>query len=168
MPQKSSRQGRKKSGAHARRAGESLRQRIKSVESGAASARQVAGRAEKLSAGIYQAAHAIEQRAHAVHERVESVEARVHEVKKKPQEAATKERPFIIVGIGASAGGYEAYAQLLENLPTDTGMAFVLVQHLDPVHESKLSELLARATKMPVVEIKNQTVVEPNHIYVIP
>src|ERR1700677_5164931 len=57
---------------------------------------------------------------------------------------------FPIVGIGASAGGLEAVTQLLRNIPADTGMAFVLVQHLDPTHESALSTLLARTTEMPV------------------
>ena len=59
---------------------------------------------------------------------------------------------FPIVGIGASAGGLDAFTQLLQHLPPDTGMAFVLVQHLDPQHESRLTELLARATPMPVAE----------------
>jgi len=55
------------------------------------------------------------------------------------------------VGIGASAGGYESFTKFLEQLPLDTGMAFVLVQHLDPTHESKLSELLSRITRLPVI-----------------
>ncbi len=75
---------------------------------------------------------------------------------------------FIIVGIGASAGGYEAFLQLLEHLPPDTGMGFVLVQHLDPKHESKLTELLERSTRMPVHQAKQGMTVVPNHIYVIP
>ncbi|HEU5190777.1 MAG TPA: chemotaxis protein CheB, partial [Methylomirabilota bacterium] len=75
---------------------------------------------------------------------------------------------FPIVGIGASAGGLEAFSQLLRALPTDTGMAFVLVQHLDPQHESQLSEILARTTAMPVLTITDGLGVEPNHVYVIP
>ncbi len=75
---------------------------------------------------------------------------------------------FPVVGIGASAGGLEAFTQLLKNLPADTGMAFVLVQHLDPNHESLLTELLARATRMPVREVTEGTYVEPDHVYVIP
>ncbi|MBW4512977.1 MAG: PAS domain-containing protein [Scytonematopsis contorta HA4267-MV1] len=75
---------------------------------------------------------------------------------------------FPIVGIGASAGGLEAFTQLLSHLPTDTGMAFVLIQHLDPHHKSLLSEILSRATQMPVSEVRNGTVVEQNHVYVIP
>jgi len=77
-------------------------------------------------------------------------------------------RRLSIVGIGASAGGFEAFSQLLGHLPGDTGMAFVLVQHLDPTHESKLSELLSRTSPIPVHEIKHGVKVEPNHIYVIP
>lgn len=75
---------------------------------------------------------------------------------------------FPIVGIGASAGGLEAIGELLSNLPPDTGMAFVLVQHLDPTHESRIDEILARKTLMPVAEIKNNVSVKSNHVYVIP
>src|ERR1700692_2381405 len=57
---------------------------------------------------------------------------------------------FPVVGIGASAGGLEAFTKLLQHLPADTGMAFVLIQHLDPKHESILASLLSRATKMTV------------------
>lgn len=73
-----------------------------------------------------------------------------------------------IVGIGASAGGLEAFTQLLSALPTDTGLAFVLVQHLEPTHKSVLTPLLARATKIPVAEVREGMHVEPNHVYVIP
>ena len=73
-----------------------------------------------------------------------------------------------IVGIGASAGGLEALTLLLNHLPIDTGFGFVLVQHLDPEHESALTKLLARATTLPVTEITNNLPVEPNHVYVIP
>src|SRR5438552_4040234 len=69
------------------------------------------------------------------------------------EERPNPDRPFSVVGIGASAGGLEAFEQLLKALPADTGMAFVLVQHLAPKHESILSELLAKATKMPVIEV---------------
>lgn len=76
--------------------------------------------------------------------------------------------PFPIVGIAASAGGLEAFTQLLSHLPADTGMAFVLIQHLDPNHKSLLSEILARTTQMPVNEVKDGVAVEPNQVYVIP
>lgn len=76
--------------------------------------------------------------------------------------------PCAIVGIGASAGGLEAFTRLLENLPNDTGMAFVLVQHLDPNHKSALTDILSKATSMPVSEVENKTVVKPDHVYIIP
>ena len=75
---------------------------------------------------------------------------------------------FPIVGIGASAGGLEAFTKLLEHLPADTGMAFVLVQHLLPKHESALTELLAKRTSMRVIEVKEGMAVERNRVYVIP
>lgn len=73
-----------------------------------------------------------------------------------------------MVGVGASAGGLEAFTQLLIALPGDTGMAFVLVQHLDPKHDSLLSDILSRATKMPVQQATEGVAIEPNHVYVIP
>ncbi|HVR75561.1 MAG TPA: chemotaxis protein CheB [Planctomycetota bacterium] len=76
--------------------------------------------------------------------------------------------PFPIVGIGASAGGLEAFTAVLRALPTDTGMAFVIVQHLAPEHDSILSTLLANTTDMPVFEVEDGLRVEPNHVYVIP
>ena len=75
---------------------------------------------------------------------------------------------FPIVGIGASAGGLEAFSELLRRLPENTGMAFVVVQHLDPKHSSELREILARTTNIPVQEVTDGVVVEPNHVYVIP
>jgi two-component system, chemotaxis family, CheB/CheR fusion protein len=76
--------------------------------------------------------------------------------------------PFPIVGIGASAGGLEAFSELLRQLPEKTGMAFVLVQHLDPKHPSDLQAILARTTKIPVQEVADGIKVEPDRIYVIP
>jgi two-component system, chemotaxis family, CheB/CheR fusion protein len=75
---------------------------------------------------------------------------------------------FPIVGVAASAGGLEAFTQLLEHLPVDTGMAFVLIQHLSPDHQSLLTEILARVTQMEVYEGENGLEVEPNQVYVIP
>ncbi len=85
-----------------------------------------------------------------------------------PLDEHRPESPFPIVGIGASAGGLEAFTQLLAHLPVCTGMAFVLVQHLDPRHESRLTDLLRRATHVPVIEASQGLAVEPDHIYVIP
>ncbi len=77
-------------------------------------------------------------------------------------------RTFPVVGVGASAGGLEAFTQMLGALPVDTGMAFVLVQHLAPKHASLLASLLSRTTAMPVAEIADGVRVEPDHVYVIP
>lgn len=73
-----------------------------------------------------------------------------------------------IVGIGASAGGLEAFTRLLHALPAHMGMALVLVQHLDPTQESMLADILGRAAKMPVTEAAHGMRVEPDHVYVIP
>src|SRR5262245_2865669 len=73
-----------------------------------------------------------------------------------------------VVGIGASAGGIGALEILLPLFAPDAGLAYVVVQHLDPTHESVLTALLARVAKIPVVEIKDQTTIEPDHVYVIP
>ncbi|WP_191759594.1 chemotaxis protein CheB [Komarekiella delphini-convector] len=75
---------------------------------------------------------------------------------------------FPIVAIGASAGGLEAFTQLLSHLPIDSGMAFVLIQHLSPNQKSLLTEILSRTTKMPVIEVHDGMSVERNHVYVIP
>jgi two-component system, chemotaxis family, CheB/CheR fusion protein len=83
------------------------------------------------------------------------------------QQVASSPR-FPIVGIGASAGGLEAFTQLLRALPNDTGMAFVFVQHLDPTHETVLTDLLSKATRMPTNQVEDGTPVQPDHVYVIP
>ena len=75
---------------------------------------------------------------------------------------------FPIVGIGASAGGLEALEQFLGRVPADSGMAFVIVQHLDPTHKGVMPELLQRATGMKVIQVKDRTPVRPNTVYVIP
>ncbi len=75
---------------------------------------------------------------------------------------------FPVVGIGASAGGLDAFKKLLKAIPENSGMAYVLVQHLDPNHESLLPDLLQKVTDIPVLEITDDMRVEPNHIYVIP
>ena len=75
---------------------------------------------------------------------------------------------FPIAGIGASAGGLEAFTVLLKHLPADTGMAFVLIQHLHPAYPSALTEILSRATSMPVQEVLDGMEVKPNYVYIIP
>ncbi len=75
---------------------------------------------------------------------------------------------FPIVGLGASAGGLEAFKQFFTHTPPDSGMAFVLVQHLDPTQESLLVDLIQRTTRMPVSQAREGIAVAPNHVYVIP
>ena len=74
---------------------------------------------------------------------------------------------FPIVGVGASAGGLEAFTQLLKALPEHTGMAFVLIQHLGPTYESRLADLLGKTTRMPVLEAAQGLAVQRDHVYVI-
>jgi two-component system CheB/CheR fusion protein len=73
-----------------------------------------------------------------------------------------------VVAIGASSGGLEACTRLLDALPRPTGMAFVLVQHLDPTHPSLLVELLSEHTALTVLQAENGMIVVPEHLYVIP
>jgi two-component system, chemotaxis family, CheB/CheR fusion protein len=80
----------------------------------------------------------------------------------------TRTQKICVVGIESSAGGLEPLKVLLSQLPLDTGFAFVLVQHLDPKHRSSLSEILGRATAMPVGDVVDGVHVESNHVYVIP
>src|SRR5213592_227465 len=87
---------------------------------------------------------------------------------KSGSEPASKNLSCPIVGIGGSAGGFEAAMELLRNLPSRTGMAFVIVQHLDPHHASRLSNLLGKVTAMPVSEVTGTTTPKPNTVYVQP
>ncbi|MBU1205735.1 MAG: PAS domain-containing protein [Proteobacteria bacterium] len=77
-------------------------------------------------------------------------------------------RPFPIVGIGASAGGLEALELFLRNVPEGSGMAFVIVRHLDPTHKGMMVELLQRATAMKVIQVKDRIRIQPDCVYVIP
>jgi two-component system CheB/CheR fusion protein len=76
--------------------------------------------------------------------------------------------PFPVIGIGASAGGLEALELFLQHVPAGSGLAFVIVQHLDPTHKGILPELLQRATGMRVVQVRDRTQVRPDCVYVIP
>ncbi len=78
-----------------------------------------------------------------------------------------KETSIPIVGIGASAGGLEAFEQFFRLMPIDTGIAFILAPHLDPGHESMLADILGRVTKMPVAEAHDLMDIEPDHVYII-
>lgn len=81
---------------------------------------------------------------------------------------AARGASFAIVGIGASAGGLEALEQFLARVPVASGLAYVIVQHLDPTHKGMMPELLQRSTAMPVVQARNRLKVKPDHVYVIP
>ncbi|MGZ8244368.1 chemotaxis protein CheB [Methylomagnum sp.] len=85
-----------------------------------------------------------------------------------PPSAPEPSPPTMIVGVGASAGGFEAYKELLEALPVPNGLAFVLIQHLEPSHASMLAPLLGRCTLMPVVEATDGVALEADHVYVTP
>lgn len=79
-----------------------------------------------------------------------------------------KANPFLIVGMGASAGGLETFKEFFSAAPKNMGMAFVIVQHLDPTHKSLMVELLKKYTDMEVKEVKDKTKVLPNNVYIIP
>jgi PAS domain S-box-containing protein len=85
-----------------------------------------------------------------------------------PTESKPEQTGPPMVGIGASAGGLDAFKKFFSAMPADSGIAFVLVPHLDPAHESLMVELLARHTTMPVVEAENDLPVEADHVYIIP
>ena len=95
--------------------------------------------------------------------------------KREPGNSEQKKPPtrrengtFAIVGIGASAGGLEALEHFLEHVPERSGMAFVIIQHLDPTHKGVMPELLQRSTSMQVIQVKDRTRVKPDCVYVIP
>src|SRR6202167_2014320 len=96
--------------------------------------------------------------------------------KKKTTRVARKTAPaassaiysFPIIGIGASAGGLEALEHFLSRVPRNSGMAFVIVQHLDPTRKGIMPELLQRTTDMKVIQVKDRTLIQPDRVYVIP
>ncbi len=85
-----------------------------------------------------------------------------------PSSSAKDRSAPYVVGIGASAGGLEALERFFAQLPTDTGMAFVVIQHLSPDFRSLMDELLARRTKLPITLVEDQMAIEPDHVYLIP
>ena len=89
-------------------------------------------------------------------------------VSKESEKTISNKISFPIVGIGASAGGLEALEQFFENVPTNSGLAYVVIQHLDPTHVGIMPELLQRTTDMKVVQVSDHLKVQPNHLYVIP
>jgi two-component system, chemotaxis family, CheB/CheR fusion protein len=90
-------------------------------------------------------------------------------IRRSPSGASPQEKtPFPVVGIGASAGGLEAIETFLRNVQAESTMAFVIVQHLDPVHKGFMVELLQRVTPMPVQQVTGRTPIKPGQVYVIP
>ncbi|MGN6192246.1 MAG: chemotaxis protein CheB, partial [Rhodanobacteraceae bacterium] len=75
--------------------------------------------------------------------------------------------PFPVVGLGASAGGLVALKAFLEHMPKKTGLAFVVILHLSPKHESVADKVLQGSTRMPVIQVTEPTLLEPDHVYVI-
>jgi two-component system CheB/CheR fusion protein len=91
-----------------------------------------------------------------------------HKTSAKKDTTVTDTDKFPIVGIGASAGGLEALEQFMSNVPEKSGMAYVVIQHLDPTHKGMLPELLQRITRMQVLQVKDRMAVKPDCVYVIP
>lgn len=152
----------------------SLKDRVRrEVISSKEDARYLQAQSEKLSEKLEATIKDVEGAAIELHKEIGHAHggahlAHIQAAKTKSDGESKVITKFPIVGIGASAGGLEAVTQLLKSLPADMGMAFVLVQHLDPTHESALSSLLARATEMPVTEARENVRLEPNQVYTIP
>jgi two-component system, chemotaxis family, CheB/CheR fusion protein len=75
---------------------------------------------------------------------------------------------FLIVGIGASAGGVQALKEFFEQVSADSGVAYVVILHLSPDHDSRLAEVLQTVAQIPVEQVREKTRLEPNHVYVVP
>ena len=86
----------------------------------------------------------------------------------EPSDQGAEAAPTAIVGVGASAGGLEAIEAFFQAMPTDSGMAFVVILHLSPEHDSNLTEIIQTQTAMPVEVVNKTKKVEPNRVYVIP
>jgi chemotaxis methyl-accepting protein methylase len=107
----------------------------------------------------------INQKAAAAKKELKSVKVPLNDTQRLGTKKAAS---FPIIGIGASAGGLEALELFLKNIPEDSNLACVIVQHLDPTHKGIIVELLQRATTMKVLETKDRTRIQPNCVYVIP
>src|SRR5438270_12804935 len=90
------------------------------------------------------------------------------ELHDKDKNKGSSENIFPVVGVGASAGGLDAYKRLIRAIPENAGVAYILVQHLEPSHDSMLVEILQKIASIPVQEITNNVRIEPNRVYVIP
>src|SRR2546423_1554940 len=150
----------------------SISHEVRTISENTATLHRTAGKAHQRIDHLHHSIRAAHQSAEEIHQQVGQSGASTRGV--ETAEIITEEKPrrngkpFPVVGIGASAGGYEAFCEFLTHLPKDTGMAFVLVQHLDPKHKSQLTQLLGHTSTVPVLEAENQMEVEPNHVYVIP
>src|SRR5688572_7350890 len=80
----------------------------------------------------------------------------------------TSDPEVFVVALGASAGGLDAISELLKNIPASSGLAFIIVQHLDPTHASMLVELLARISSLPVSWAEHGASVAAGHVYIVP
>jgi two-component system CheB/CheR fusion protein len=94
--------------------------------------------------------------------------AKTKQTKRMAPPLQKKVKDFYIVGMGASAGGLEAFEKFFQNMSSDSGVAFVLVPHLDPTHVSIMPDLLKKYTKMEVLTVEDGVEVQPNSAYVIP
>src|SRR5262245_38656031 len=75
---------------------------------------------------------------------------------------------FLIAGLGASAGGIQAFQDFFQRVPPKSGIAYVVILHLSPDHDSKLAQVLQTTTKMPVIQVNQKVKVKPDHVYVVP
>src|SRR5262245_28663278 len=75
---------------------------------------------------------------------------------------------FLIAGIGASAGGIQAFQDFFQQVPPKSGIAYVVILHLSPDHDSRLAQVLQATTKMPVTQVNEKVKVVPDHVYVVP
>ncbi|PYS67108.1 MAG: histidine kinase, partial [Acidobacteria bacterium] len=80
----------------------------------------------------------------------------------------SKKEDFLIVGLGASAGGIQALKEFFAHVPKDSGIAYVVILHMSPEHESKLAEVLQVSASIPVIQVRQGAAVKPDHVYVIP
>lgn len=88
--------------------------------------------------------------------------------KKRPKPAESPRQTPLVIGIGASAGGLEALQQFFDYMPPNSGLSFVVVQHLSPDYKSLMADILGKHTEMSVYQVKNNTVIEPDTVYLIP
>ncbi len=96
------------------------------------------------------------------------VKEKVMEINRYSDFLTQKPRGFLIVGLGASAGGIQALRQFFEHVPEDSHMAYVVILHLSPDHDSKLAQVLQAVTTIPVTKVTEKVKIEPDHIYVVP